>query len=587
MKNGTAIALLLIIFLPACMQDTLDRKPLNRISDSDVWVSEQMIDIYLAKLYDVIPIGFATKPYLANLTDESSNSDEIQYPSLNAFGKHPLTLNTSMYSWIRQANYFIERIKSAGIPESSIKRYLAECRFIRAYYYFDLVRKYGGMPIVEEVQTFTGNNLEALLVPRNKEAEVYDFILAELNAAILDLPESRDVNSSNRVTKSVAQAFKSRTMLYAGSIAKYGTVKLNGLVGIQNSSAEKYFTEALSAAESVMKSGRYGLYDKLYNPATRSGDPVANYQQIFTDKGNKEVVFQKEYRFPDKVHNWDIFNIPFGSGGNGNICPTLEMVESYEFRDGTPGTLQVDGREFDSPEDLYKNKDPRFHASVYRSGSPYKNETVEIHRGIYDVDGTLYETEKVPFPKDPSVMSVGKNGPYPSVIYTKTGFYVRKITVPSDIIANNRSDQNYIDIRYAEVLLNYAEAALELGNHLEQALDAINQIRGRAGIRLISASELTVDRLRNERKVELAFEDKRFWDIRRWRIGTTLFKNTFMHGLYPYLKYNGSGYRYIFKKVSGHPIDMGISRVFEERDYYSTLSNYISTNSKIANNPGW
>ena len=147
--------------------------------------------------------------------------------------------------------------------------------------------------------------------------------------------------------------------------------------------------------------------------------------------------------------------------------------------------------------------------------------------------------------------------------------------------------QNYIDLRYAEILLNYTEAALESETNLSEGLNAINQIRARAGIRKLTSGELTIERLRNERKVELAFEDKRFWDIRRWRIGTSLFQNTYMHGLYPYLKYTGTEYKYIFKKINGYPLDGGLSRVWEEKDYYSNLSGYISTNKNIINNPGW
>lgn len=587
MKNKIIIVILTIMFLSGCIEDTLDRKPLNMVSDADVWMSEQLIDIYLVALYDAIPIGFTSIPFLANLTDEGSFHEEN--PPVNNYGNQPLALNTGMYSWIRKANYFIERIQTAAIPEERIKEYTAECRFIRAYYYFDLVRRYGGMPIIEEVQVFD-NNLEELQVPRNTEAEVYDFILRELDAAIADLPDSWDANNANRATKIVSQALKSRAMLYAGSIAKYGAVQLDGLVGIPASKANTYFTESMNASKAVMESGKYALYDKTYNPASNSGDPVKNYQDIFLDKNNKEVIFQKAYSFPDKPHSWDNANIPEGfTTNNGSaICPLLELVESYEYIDGTPGILNVDGLEFNSPDDLYKDKDPRFAASIFRSGTPYVGRAVEIYRGIYDTDGTLYDTESVPFPKDPSVLQVGRDGPFPTGNFTKTGFYIRKITNSSEaIVEPNYSDQNYIDIRFAEVLLNYTEAALELGTNQQQALDAINEVRNRAGIKLLTAQELTIERLRNERRVELAFEDKRFWDVRRWRIGTELFKNTYMHGLYPYLKYTGSGYKYIFKKISGYPLDGGLSRVFESKDYYSNLAGYISTNKSIINNPGW
>ena len=585
--NKYIYVLLTLLFLSGCIKDTLDRKPLNMISDADVWTSEQMIDIYLVSLYNAIPIGFTGNPHLANLTDESSYHEEN--PPVSNFGNHSHVLNTSMYTWIRRANYFLDRIQTATVTEEKIKQYIAECRFVRAYYYFDLVKKYGGMPIITEVQVFD-NNLEELQVSRNKEEEVYDFILKELDAAIVDLPNSRDAANINRATKLVAQALKSRAMLFAGSIAKYGTVQLNGLVGIPSDKANTYFSESKKASKVIMESSVYGLYDKLYNPASQSGNPVTNYQQIFIDKNNKEIIFQKAYSFPDKVHSFDNLNIPEGFTTNQGsaICPLLEMVEAYEYVDGSPGVLVVEGKEFDSPTALFKDKDPRFDASIFRSGTPYIGRAVQIHRGIYDTDGTLYETESVPFPKDPSMLQVGRDGPFPTGNYSKTGFYIRKILNPDRaVVEPNYSDQNYIDIRYAEILLNFTEAALESGTNLSAALDAINEVRARAGIRKLTADELTVERLRNERRVELAFEDKRFWDIRRWRIGTGLFQNTLMHGLYPYLIYTGSGYKYIFKKISGYPLDGGLSRVWQERDYYSNLSGYISTNKNIINNPGW
>lgn len=588
MKNNFIIVFMTLIFLSGCIKDTLDRKPLNMISDADVWTSEELIDIYMNTLYNNLPMGFVGEPYLTCFTDEST-STILNWPvPVSNYGNLSLARNPNMYSWIRKANYFLERVKSATISESSINKYVAECRFIRAFYYFDLVKKYGGMPIIKEVQSFN-NNLEELQVPRNTEEEVYDFISDELDAAIADLPDAWNASNSNRATKMVAQALKSRAMLYAGSIAKYGTVQLNGLIGIPASKANAYFTKSLNAAKAVMESNIYGLYDKSYNPIAKTGDPVKNFTDIFLDKNNKEIIFQKAYVYPEKTHDYDYANLPrsYLPASSGSIGPLLGLVESFEYIDGTPGTLNIDGLEFDSPDDLFKDKDPRFSASIFRSESPYIGKNVQIYRGIYDTDGTLYDLFGAPFPKDPSVMQVGRDGPFPTLRYTKSGFYVRKMINQSRISVEGWCDQNYIEIRYAEVLLNYAESALELGTNFSEALDAINQIRNRAGIKLLNSGELTIDRLRNERKVELAFEDKRFWDIRRWRIGTNLFKNTFMEGLYPYLKYTGSGYKYIFKKISGYPLDEGLSRIYEEKDYYSNLSDYISGNKNIINNPGW
>jgi len=581
---------LFIVFLSGCIKDTLDRKPLNYITDEDIWNSTSVIDVYMASLYDAIPNGFGGQVYESSYTDEAATVLIGGGPVLQRnYGNIGRFKNAGMYVWIRRANEFLDKIQTATISEDLIKEYIAECHFIRAYYYLDLVKKYGGMPIIDRVQTFTGSNLDELMVPRNKEDEVYAFILAELDAAIADLPDSRDASNANRATKAVAQALKSRAMLYAGSIARYGTVGLNGLVGIPTSRADFYFNEAMKASEAVIESGQYSLYTKSYDPVSKTGDPIKNYTDIFLDENNSEVIFQRAYSMPDKTHGWDFENTPVsyvGSTGS-SICPLLELVESYEFIDGTPGTLMVDDLEFDSPDDLFEHKDPRFAASIFRTGSPFIGRPLQIHSGIYDTNGELFNAWNVPFPKDPSVLQMGIDGPSPLTRYTKTGFYVRKYISQSEIINTYTSAQNYIDIRYAEVLLNYVEAALESNADLSRALDAINQIRGRAGIKPLNAAELTLDRLRNERKVELAFEDKRFWDMRRWRIGTTLFKNSYMHGLYPYLKYTGTGYKYIFKKISGFPLDEGLTRTFADRDYYSNLSDYINTNSNIINNPGW
>jgi hypothetical protein len=581
------LAMCLTISLSGCIQEVLDRQPLNLIVDPDVWQSEQLIDIYLVGLYDAIPIGFPTSPaaFQANFTDESSYHEEN--PPVSNYGAQSISLNTGMYSWIRRANYFLDKIPTSPLSENQIKSLTAECRFIRAYYYFDLVKKYGGMPIITEVQVFE-DNLEELRVNRNKEDEVYEFILTELNAAIVDLPDDRDANNANRATKSVAQALKSRAMLYAGSIAKYGSVQLDGLVGIPVEKASRYYAESKAASSAIIESNRFGLYDRLYDPATGSGNPAANYQNIFLDKGNKEIIFQKAYSFPDKAHSYDNYNVPEGYTTNQGsaICPTLEMVESYEYRDGTRGIFDIENREYDSPEDLYKDKDPRFEGSILRSGSAFAHRPVQIYRGIYDENGTLYES-LAPFPRDPSINQVGLDGPFPTGNYSKTGFYIKKYLEPgSAVVEPGFSSQNYIDFRYAEILLNHGEAAFELGD-IEEALAVINQVRARAGIRILYEPELTLERLRNERKVELAFEDKRFWDIRRWRIGTDLFRSTFAGGLWPYLKFENGNYKYIFRKVSGYPIDGGMPRIFNQRDYYSNLSGYISTNSNIVNNPGW
>lgn len=585
------ISAFLILLLSGCIKDILDRKPLNIVSETDVWASEKLVDIYLVSLYDAIPFGFDRNSFIyeAHMTDESSHP-YAGVTIVNNYGNQTLALNTGMYTWIRRANFFLEKVPTAQISQEKISQLKAETHFLRSYFYFDLVKKYGGMPLISEVQTFD-NNLETLMTPRNTEEETYDFILSELDLAIADLPIARDADNANRAIKLTAQALKSRVALYAATIAKYGTIQLNGLVGISASKASAYFAASMAASKAIIDDGRYKLYTKQYDPANKSGDPAENYRMIFADKGNVEIIFQKAYNNPDKRHGFDNHNYPqsFKPGCCGNaLTPTLEMVESYEHVDGTSGELIIDGVEYDQPRDIFLNKDPRFFGTYMYAEHPYIGRPVQIYRGIYDIDGTLYQAQGSPFPPDPTKNQVGRDGPHTLGDVGKTGLYTKKYLNMTAIIAENTSDQNYVDIRFAEILLNYAEAASESVSDLPGALTAINQIRDRAGIRMLTASELTVDKIRHERKIELAFEDKRFWDIRRWRIGTSLFRSTYIHGLWPYMKYYGGGvYKWIYKKVQGAPLDNGLTRVWEEKDYYSNLFDYISSNKNIINNPGW
>ncbi|MFC7525712.1 RagB/SusD family nutrient uptake outer membrane protein [Parapedobacter sp. GCM10030251] len=588
MKTKTLV-LLLSLLLSSCIKDVLDRRPLDRIPDEEVWMSAPLIDLYLVSLYDNIPIGHARNGsvFESNLTDEASHP-YAGVTIVNNYGNQSLTLNTTMYEWIRRANVFLEKIGTSVLSDEQKKVVTSECRFIRAYYYFDLVKKYGGMPLILAAQSL--DDPEGLFVPRNTEEEVYEFLLSELDAATVDLPESWDANNANRATKAAAQALKARAMLYAGSIAKFGTVQLNGLLGIPSEKADDYFNEAYKAAKYIKETGRFSLFDDLYDPVTQSGNPAANFEAIFLQKNNQEVIFQKAYS-ADKLHSYDTYNLPdgFKPGCCGNAqAPLLAMAESYEYVDGTEGKLDYEGKEFDSPDELFAGKDPRFAATIMRSETPFIGRNVQIYRGIYDTDGTLYQTRNAPFEKDPGTLQVGRDGPYTLGDVGKTGFYLKKYLDPAGgIVPESRSTQNYIDFRYAEILLTLAEASFEAGIDLAESLDAINLVRNRAGMPALTPSELTRERIRNERKVELAFEDKRFWDIKRYRIGTDIFRNTYVSGLWPYLKYTGTGYKYIFKKVTGAPLDNGQPRVFQERDYYSNLAGYIASNRQIVNNPGW
>jgi len=538
-----------------------------------VFESETTIDAYMASLYDALPWEdfnyFGYLGQLSNHTDESISSLEGQR------NRRGILDGTETGWWgyaaVRNVNDFIERIPTANIGDALKATLTGEAKFIRAFYYFSMVKRYGGVPIITNVQDFTGNNITELQVPRNTELEVYDFIASDLDEAAILLGES---SAKGRVTKYVALSLKSRIMLYAASSAKYGRVLLNGIVGIPATEAPRLWTAAFEAAKAVISSGKYSLYEK--NP-----DKITNYQQLFLDEDNPEAILAKYFSYPDKGHSYDVWALPFAvrspEGYGSAINPTLEFVEHFENLDGSLTPLDIGTPTnpvfYKNPMDLYVDKDPRLLASVIVPFSDWRGNTIDVQAGIYDL-GVKYEagdysalfnvsTHK----PDPSgtLHIVGRNGLGGSE-KTQTGFYVRKYlnsNVDQGLAKINALTQPWLGIRYAEVLLNYAEAAIELGNASEAA-NKLNLVRSRAGISKLADNEVSIDRVRHERLVELAFESHTWWDYRRWHIADVMFNNTWMTALKPYYDVQKDAYRFERERTGVYPKTFDV-RVYQER----------------------
>ena len=284
--------------------------------------------------------------------------------------------------------------------------------------------------MIKEVQEYTGNNVEELKVPRNTEEEVWNFIAEECDLAIAGLPESYGSTDQFRVTKYAAAALKARALLYAGSISRYGTVQLNGLVGIPADKANDFFKRSMEASDMIIKSGKFALFNQ-------DPDPAANYQQLFLDKNNE----QRSYLCKKLLHLltkriisimlWPLpsFKIDWGT----NTSPTLELVESYEYIDGTPGTLKTTDASgnliyYENAEDIFKDKDPRFFASILYPGSPWQNGELEVRRGIIKNDGSKEAASAFTdvFSEDPSMKTGGKDGLVMAGDCSRTGFYIKR-----------------------------------------------------------------------------------------------------------------------------------------------------------------
>ncbi|MDR1682069.1 MAG: RagB/SusD family nutrient uptake outer membrane protein, partial [Candidatus Symbiothrix sp.] len=570
-KYNWMIGWLGILVFSAC-SDFFDLRPTNYIDDENAWSDPQTVNAILADLYARInyeDFDYYEGFWVYSQLNLSSASDE-SYPSwqqgeFGLGGKTQVIYGDSwFYHWpydqIRNCNSMLQKLNAANIPSEQKELIRAEVRFVCAYHYFLLVKRFGGVPLIMEAQEYNPDRPDDLEVARDKEQTIYDFILSEMDDIVPVLPVKRSVIDRNRVSRYAAFALKSRAALYAASIAQYGKTEPMGLTGIA-ADAKPYWLAASVAADSVIRSGQYALYQQY-------DDKTENYNRLFLDKNNNEYIWSKEYHLPEAGHSFDHSTTPYSfTGGYGcGMTPTLEMVEAYEYTDGSDGKLQTydaDTKnfiEYENPLDLFTGKDPRLFASVYLPMSKFKDGIVEIRRGIYYKSNDSFRLAphleyKALLADGSLIYLAGKDGIIPLQDPSKTGFYQKKFYDErrSDF-SEGKSDQTWPVFRLAEMYLNKAEAEMELG-HTVNAVDALNRIRERAGIKQLSQNEITLNRIRNERRIELAFENHRFWDLRRWRIATSdesgkgVLNPLKPTALWPCIVYENGAY--IFMTVSG------------------------------------
>ncbi|MDR2764087.1 MAG: RagB/SusD family nutrient uptake outer membrane protein [Tannerella sp.] len=577
----------LLSLAPSCTNDVLDKKPLDIISEDVLWDDPNLVDAYLAHKYARMTIfqfelstftdywaqhfGFLA---ISTVSDETGNL--IWYGGYNAFGYKTggLTVAGGLLEWwdqaysiIRELNMLIEKLPSSSNDPDFIANRVAEARFLRAYNYFALVKRHGGVPLI--TKTLQLDSPEEELYPkRNSEKELYDFIISEIDAIEEDLKGTPEYG---RVTQGAALALKCRAALYAGSIARYGKVQLDGLLGIPQEQAASYFQKSLDAAHKIATCG-YSLYNA-------DADRVQNFRNLFLKERNSEIILAKQY--DENQNNWkyDFVLSPKPQGYDcGMSAPVyLEMVEEFEYADGSPGTLDRAAIQTGlwSMEELWGDRDPRFFASVWTNETPWRGGKVDSHRGIIGSDGVLYENQQDAYEGVSAWGNQHVGGNF------GTGFGVLKmLNEASDACLHERSGTDCPIFRYGEILLNLAESAFELGR-TDEALDAINQIRDRAGI--ARKTSIDMESIRHERKVELFFEGHRYWDVRRWRIAEDKLSKP-GSGLIFRLDYETRK----FQLFVVNNYDGATTPRFDERCYYLPVTlTRTGQNPNLIENPGY
>jgi len=586
MKLKYILYLTLIVTLSGC-EDVLDKAPMDRISEIAVWQDEMLADAYLTDIYAnanfrVVLTNSTDFGLYAGMADEMIQFAARQLPNraiitpMNAETLYE-PLNYWKYNEIRKLNIFIDKVGASGsFSEAYKKKRLGEARWLRAYFYFNMAIRYGGVPLITVAQSIDDDE-ETLYVTRNTEKEIYDFVDSEMTAIFNDLPDSHD-GEPGRVSKWAAKALQSRSNLYAGSIARFGNVDLDGIVGIPSVDEAGYWLKSYNASKELINNSPHSLYNKYPD------DPMNNHKQLFVDEieSNPEVIFTERYdaalTFGHSLSLTAVHNDYANSWGS-NFRPYLDVAEKFEFQDGASGVIPRDQyatKEW-TMDELFQNRDPRFKAAILYNEADFWGKKAYFHEKSI-VNGVEVKSGTLP---DGTPAAAAKRVYEPRPKPLRHGFLMRKFLDenPGEQQEKFQSSEDYHIFRLGETYLNLAEAAFYLGK-TDEALEALNTIRARAG--MPAKTTITEEAIRNERAVELVFEDHRFWDIRRWRIAEGILNDTMMKGLSFVYNHDTKKYKITVKNAITQ------SRVFLSHHYYYPLTvDKISDNPNLVENPGY
>jgi starch-binding outer membrane protein, SusD/RagB family len=616
MKNILkAISILLVsgALLTACKEDFLDTQPLDKASADVVWSDPALSEAFVTDVYNGIREG---------LLDQRSQDCQTDNGLFN-FGKQIIMeaaispSNTGdvpnryewgeMYARIRSANIALQNLATPKFEDTGglADRLKGETYFLRAYYYNQLLRYYGAIPIVKAPYALTTPDFT---IARNTYEECVTFIVSDLDSAALLLKGK--TLASGRATEGAALALKARVLLYAASdlhdiptasgkstlIAGFTNKELLGYVSGDRAAR---WQKAKDAAKAVMDLGLYGYKLDLAAPVSAE-EAKANYRNVFLSRngGERDNIFSKYYirTSADDWGSWYTRN----NGTNGyhgwtSSEPTQNLVDDYEMMDGT----KFDWNNPVHAAAPYENRDPRFYESVFYDGAKWKPRTPD-GQGI-DPYGEMqfgqYQTGSASSPVTYFGIDT-RNSSIENWNGTRTGYSIRKFSDPDPALVdmNTRQEVPSPQIRFTEVVFNYVEACLELGLEAE-AQDWINKIRFRAGMPAIAKSGTALrDHYRHERNIEMMWEEQRFYDARRWMIAPeTLGQKARIMLITATLKpgktvavyrYSKDDYNY---KYTVQDIEVGTeNRKWDDKLYFPPISfDEMNRNSKLVQNPGY
>lgn len=648
-KSILIAAMAAATLFPGCKK-FLDVEPLDRVPASRLLTDISGVKVLLANLYIQMPVeDFVYNPGVGFNYHRTAGSGYIEPGFATSFytdestlsagsGVGPVNDNFWAYGAIRQVNQLLEQLPGVEMPAAQRAALESEAYFIRAYYYFGMAKRYGGVPIIEGVQEYIpGSDNENLYVPRSTEKDTWMYILSELDKAIVNLPGSYTAVEGNyRATKWAALGLKSRAALHAASLAKFwNKAPLTGQAvdeklvgGMTMADADFFYQQCIDASLQVIQTSGKALYKP--SPSNRT-EAAKNFQDIFQSPNlaDVEVLFKKGYIDGTTTllqgHSTDVFFNPSQTnpGGlfYGRWSPTLELVDLFEdYTDDGQGkaaplvtredgnetefvsnprqlNLSIPYKKYNNLTDIFANKDARLQASVITPGSTWKGVQIIMQGGLIAPDGTtiIYSDGSATGQDGKTYYSYGAAAPsgYSGFLnlgsssnqnFSNSGFLLKKFLQEGKNVAGTyfSSTTDYIDMRIAEIMLNYAEAVVESGKG-DPALAAtyLNALRKRAGH--TDNIPATIENILKERRVELAFEGSRYWDLVRRRDFHTEFQSVRRKALVPILDLRGATPQYIFVRANNYYDEVANGRNFQMMSYYKGIPG-ISSN-RLTQNP--
>ena len=606
-----SMASALLFLVGSCTQ--LDVEPTNTLPEQDVYRDKALIQSVLANIYNSVNYGQTNADYGSyHLLDEANRcegaattTDDEKLIPRNFYRVYD-------YGLVRRMNLFLQGVRSEAakgvLLEADRADLEAQCIFLRAWYYFCMARSLGGMPIIGDVvYTYeSGQDPAQLQVARSTEAEIYEYVMNQCDLANQNLTAMRTTNASI-ANKWAAQMLKARAAIYAASIANYGN-KLtpsvrtaNWEAGIPADKAAGYYRIALETAEKVIKESPYVLQKE----ANDLGGSF--YKATSVKSGNTEVIWAMDRLRPNVVTQFTNFSMPYThrdfTEGN-RLGAVLNLVESFENRDGSAPAIKTTNADgsyvfYNSVEDPFAAKDARLWGTVIYPNAPYRKVPVVLQAGQLNRTGAGYviKTSVTGASDATGNLITATNGPVANSdnYVNKTGFLVRKFLdeAPNAGLNGSFSEMWWPRFRIAEAYLIAAEAALELGNR-GTAVRYINVTRDRGGIQPLTEATMTFNHVVNEYRVEFAFEDHRFWDLKRWRLAHTVWNGTAndptaqIYSLFPYKVVSPgdpNDGKWAFTKQVSYKMAT-TPRNFPLMNYYGTIdAGWITNNPKLVYNP--